>query len=459
MARTLRLLLIEDSKDDALFETEALRQGGYAPDVTRVDTPEALKAALESGGWDAVIADYNLPSFTGIDALRIVQATDMDVPLLLVSGAVGEELAAAVLKAGFHDFILKENLSRLAQVMKRELREAEIRRERTEAVKGLLQVYAELEQRVVERTAELQAANAKLRDSRLATLNLMEDAVIARKKAEETSERLRLEIIERKHAEAALRRSEEQLKVLNDDLERKVEQRTQELQETQLQYLHAEKLTAIGKMSASIAHEFNNPLQGIMTILKGLKKRAVLEPEDRELLEAAIDESERMKNLIRSLQEFNRPSSGKKVPMDVQKTIDSILLLQKSDFRTRRISVELNYAERLPPIHAIPDQIKQVFLNLLTNAADACLQRGGVITVSTWQEDKRVAVAIKDSGIGIEQEKIDLLFQPFYTTKPDIKGTGLGLSVSHGIIKHHQGEIRVESRPGEGSTFTVLLPV
>lgn len=119
----------------------------------------------------------------------------------------------------------------------------------------------------------------------------------------------------------------------------------------------------------------------------------------------------------------------------------------------------LHYAERLPHILAIPDQIKQVFLNLLTNAADACHQPGGVITISTWQDDERVAVAIKDTGLGIKPENMDLVFQPFYTTKPEIKGTGLGLSINHGIVKHHQGEIFIESRPGEGSTFTVMLPV
>jgi signal transduction histidine kinase len=242
-------------------------------------------------------------------------------------------------------------------------------------------------------------------------------------------------------------------------LERRVEQRTLELQETQQQYLHSEKLSAIGKLSASIAHEFNNPLQGIMSILKGLKKRAILEEEDRGLLDAAISESERIKNLIRSLQDFNRPSSGKKAVLDVQQIIDSLLLLCKSDFKNKSISVVLNYAEGLPLIQAVPDQIKQVFLNLLTNAADACVKPGGVITISTWQEEKRIAVAIKDTGLGIESEKIDLIFQPFYTSKPTAKGTGLGLSISHGIIQSHRGEIRVESKSNGGSTFTVLLPI
>ena len=145
--------------------------------------------------------------------------------------------------------------------------------------------------------------------------------------------------------------------------------------------------------------------------------------------------------------------------MDVHKSIDSLLLLRKNDFKSKRISVVLNYAERLPQIMAIPDQIKQVFLNLLTNAADACIQPGGVITISTWQEEERIAMAIKDTGIGIKPEKMDLIFQPFYTTKPEVKGTGLGLSVCHGIVQNHQGEIRVESQPGKGATFTVLLPI
>jgi signal transduction histidine kinase len=255
------------------------------------------------------------------------------------------------------------------------------------------------------------------------------------------------------------RQQAEHLQTLNQELELRVEQRTRELQETQKQYLHAEKLSAIGKLSASIAHEFNNPLQGILTILKGLRKRAKLGAEDTVLLDAAIGESDRIKELIRGLQEFNRPSSGRKVPMDVHKALDSMLLLHKSDFKGKRIAVECHYAERLPPILAVPDQIKQVFLNLLTNAADACRLPGGVITVGTRQEGNRVAITISDTGIGIKPEEMDLIFQPFYTTKPEIKGTGLGLSVSHGIIESHGGEIQVESRPGEGATVTVLLPI
>lgn len=253
--------------------------------------------------------------------------------------------------------------------------------------------------------------------------------------------------------------AEELLHSINSELEQRVEERTRALQETQIQYLHSEKLSAIGKLSASIAHEVNNPLQGIMSVLKGLKKRAIMEEEDRELLHAAIEECDRIKQLIRNLQEFNRPSSCRKSVIDVRKVIDSLLLLHKSEFKTKGIFLEIHHADHLPQIVAIPDQIKQVLLNLLANAADACQHPGDTITVTTWQEGDRVAVAVKDSGIGIEPEQIGLIFQPFFSTKPAVKGTGLGLSVCHGIIKNHGGEISVTSTPGQGATFTVFLPI
>jgi PAS domain S-box-containing protein len=255
------------------------------------------------------------------------------------------------------------------------------------------------------------------------------------------------------------KKAEEALQTMNDELERRVEQRTRELQETQSQYLHAEKLSAIGQLSASIAHELNNPLQGVLTILKGLKRRAILDEEDKELLDLAIDENERMKILIRSLRDFNQPSPGRKTVMDVHASLDSLLMLYRNDFRRKGISTVLNYAEGLPRILAIPDQIKQVFLNLLNNATDACLPNGGQITITTCHVQQRVAVTITDTGIGISPENLDRIFHPFFTTKSTVKGTGLGLSVCHGIVQNHNGEIRVESRPGDGSTFTVLLPV
>ncbi len=253
--------------------------------------------------------------------------------------------------------------------------------------------------------------------------------------------------------------AEEALVALNVDLELKVKQRTLELQEMQQLYLHSEKLAAIGKLSASIAHEFNNPLQGIMSILNGVKKRSTMEEEDAELVDIAIGEGKRISKLIRSLQDFNRPSSGVFAIMDIHQSLDAIILLHKNDFAKKRIEVKTYYAPDLPPITAVADQIKQVFFNLLTNAADACQNRGGIITISTVRENSKVTIAIKDSGVGIAPADRDNIFRPFYTTKPEVKGIGLGLSISYGIVKKHKGEIRIDSMPGKGATFTVVLPI
>ena len=248
------------------------------------------------------------------------------------------------------------------------------------------------------------------------------------------------------------KRARDALESFNRALEQKVEQRTSEL-------LHAEKLAAIGRLSASFAHEFNSPLQAIMTILKIFEMSSTLNPEERKFLAAAIDEGKRMKDLIGSLRDFHKPSSGRKVLMDVHATIDSVLLLCKFDFNRNKILTSMHYAENLPQIKAIPDQIKQVFLNLLTNAADACLDRGGIILIRTWQEGPIIAVEIQDTGVGIPLGNLEKIFQPFFTTKPAVKGTGLGLSVCHGIVQSHGGTIRVESEPGAGSIVTVYLPI
>ncbi|MGB3225933.1 MAG: ATP-binding protein [Desulforhopalus sp.] len=255
------------------------------------------------------------------------------------------------------------------------------------------------------------------------------------------------------------KKAEDALQALNDELEKRVEQGTLELQETYRQYLHAEKLSAVGKLSASIAHEFNNPLQGIYTIVKGIKRRAIMEEEDKELLDLAISETERMKNLIISLRDFHKPSAGKKEKMDVHGALDSLLLLYKSDFKRKKISTVRKYADGLPLITVVPDQLKQVFLNLLNNATDACSEKGGVVTITTYHDNQKVAIAIQDSGVGLSDDERNKIFEPFYTTKPKEKGTGLGLSICQEIIQHHQGKIRVESQPGKGSTFTILLPV
>lgn len=247
------------------------------------------------------------------------------------------------------------------------------------------------------------------------------------------------------------------LELAYEAMEQRVAERTLELEEAHEQLLHAGKLSAIGKLSASIAHEFNNPLFGVINVLSGIRRRVKMEAADTELVEMALSECSRMKNLIRDLQDFNRPSSGQLAPMDLHKTIDSLLLLSKKDYQVRHIEIVREFDQRIPNIKAVADQIKQVLLNLLNNAADAC-EGGGTIRVRTaLGEAGKVVIQIIDNGKGIAPENLAKIFAPFFTTKPAVKGTGLGLSVSHGIVKRHGGTITVESEPNQGTTFTVTL--
>ena len=245
---------------------------------------------------------------------------------------------------------------------------------------------------------------------------------------------------------------------VRDELERQVEERTRVLELTHQQLLHVAKLGAIGKLSASIAHEFNNPLQGVMNILQGVMKRADLDEDDKELMTIAVKENERMRDLINSLQDFNRPTTGKASLVNINEILDNLLLLGKKGFKSKGINIETHFDENIPPIMAVSDQIQQVLLNLLHNATDACSMNDS-ITIVTKKSDGKAIVEVHDTGNGIAHEIKDQIFDPFFTTKPEVKGTGLGLSVSYGIINKHYGNIEVDSEPGKGSIFTVTLPI
>ncbi len=251
-------------------------------------------------------------------------------------------------------------------------------------------------------------------------------------------------------------KTEKIIGIIQDITDRK--QSELELRAMHAQLLHAEKLNAIGKLSASIAHEFNNPLQGILNIISGIREHSSLSPEDNELLDMAIVECNRMKSLTRSLHDFNRPTHTRLDLVDMQAMIDSLLLLNKKDLLQRGINLKKDYSPGLPQIKVIGDQMKQVILNLLQNAADACIA-GDVITIALHAEAHKMILTISDTGCGIKDDDLAQIFNPFFTTKPDLKGTGLGLSISYGIVKKHGGRIDVVTKWGAGTSFQIVLPL
>ncbi len=235
-----------------------------------------------------------------------------------------------------------------------------------------------------------------------------------------------------------------------------------EVKKVHNQLLHSEKLAAIGKLSASIAHEFNNPIYGIRSALECLLDENIVSLLDKQhikLLNMSLEECARMANLIKSLQDFNRPSEEGSSFINIHNAIDNMVLFCKRRLKKRKISIETKYDVNVPEINVVPDQIKQVLLNMIQNADDAISDKGGNITISTEYVEPDILIHIKDTGSGIKKIHTNSIFEPFFTTKPAVKGTGLGLSICYGIIKKHNGDIKVKSAPEKGTTFTINLPV
>jgi signal transduction histidine kinase len=228
--------------------------------------------------------------------------------------------------------------------------------------------------------------------------------------------------------------------------------------ELQNQLNHAQKMEAVGRLSASFAHEFGNPLLGVRSVIKDISDRIAMEKSDRQLLKLACGECERMKVLIRDFQQFQRVSSGEKDFFDIHEILDNVLFFYKKHFEKNSIILYKEYDCTVPTVFVSKDQIAQVFLNLIINAVDAMSSTGGDLTITTRSQDSTVFVEVRDSGIGIEEDNKELIFEPFFTTKPEVHGTGLGLSISYGIVAGHGGEITFSSKINEGTRFIVQLP-
>jgi PAS domain S-box-containing protein len=255
------------------------------------------------------------------------------------------------------------------------------------------------------------------------------------------------------------KKTEEELSLHRHHLEELVMQRTADLESTHLQLLHAEKLSATGKMAASMAHEFNNPIYGIRNVLEKIMRRVQMEDNNKRFVQLAIQECDRVAMLIRRVLDFYSPSTDEKEWIDVHESIDDMILLIQKKFSTRGINLVKEYASDMPSIEAVRDQFKQVILNVLQNAEEAIPEGGGGVTIATSAANGKTQIQITDTGTGISAQVMKNIFDPFFTTKPSVKGTGLGLSVTYGIIKKHSGEILVDSLPGRGTTFTIFLPV
>ncbi|MFC1510752.1 ATP-binding protein, partial [Candidatus Omnitrophota bacterium] len=255
--------------------------------------------------------------------------------------------------------------------------------------------------------------------------------------------------------------AEEELNLYKDNLESLVETRTEELSDSQAQLLQAEKLSSIGRLGAGVAHELNSPLTGLLVLTRAYKEEQDPKSKQFHHLEDMERACEHMARIVKELNAYARPSQGELTELNCNDVIDSTLSFSAHILRLKNIIVKKKFEPLLDPVRGEKTRLQQVILNLITNACDA-LKHDGLITISTQncQRDNNrfVEVRIQDNGSGINKENQVKIFDPFFTTKRPGGGIGLGLSIVYKIIKDHNGNISVKSRPGKGCCFSIMLP-
>jgi len=231
------------------------------------------------------------------------------------------------------------------------------------------------------------------------------------------------------------------------------------LRATQEQLVQKEKLASVGQLAAGVAHEINNPLGTIMLLADVLYKEVPEDDPHRPDLAMIAEQARRCKGIVFDLLSFARQNRVMAQETDLNALVRSVVMEEADKDAYAGVQIVQDLNPGLPIIQADPDQMRQMLVNLMSNAADAMAPGGGVLTLRTAQPDaQHVQISVSDTGTGISEEAMSNLFTPFYTTKPPGKGTGLGLSIIYGIVKMHRGDIQVESQVGVGTTFTIVLP-
>jgi PAS domain S-box-containing protein len=504
----LHLLILEDDPIDAELVVATIEQAGYTcrwDRATSESSFRSLLAAQDPLPYNVVLVDYNLPSFDGLRALQQLRARDPEVPCIMISGVLGEAVAIESIKAGATDYVLKSQIARFPAVLARALREhAELRQRRRaeEALRHAEARYRDLFENANDIIYTLDipgfftsvnAAGERLFGyprEQLLRMNIrtfltpesdaraqMYLATKLEGPAETTTydveitrpdgARLPLEvstrllfrdgrpyevqgiardISERRHAEAERRRLEEQL-------------------------MQAQKMESIGTLAGGIAHDFNNLLTAILgntqLALEGLAPGG----PNYELLLEIEQAARRAAALTNQLLAFSRRQRLERQVIDLNATMSELLNMLRRIIG-EDVEVELELAPNSPAVFADPAQIQQVVMNLAVNARDA-MPSGGQLRIATRSVQLDVAesqtypwlqagpyaeIVVSDNGSGMDEATQQRIFEPFFTTKEQGKGTGLGLAVVDGIIKQHDGFIKLASQVGQGTTFTIVLP-
>jgi len=505
MGKAVKVLVVEDSEDDVRLVLRALRQGGFELDWRRVQDLQGLHDAFEQQRWDAVLSDFRMPGFSGVDALRTFRSFDLDIPFIFVSGTIGEEVAVEAMKAGASDYVMKQNLARLAPVLDRELAQAVIRAQHRQAQIDLevsrdryvdlyefapvgyltLSIEGEIEQLNLTCADMLGSGRERLLSSRFSRFVVPED--IERwyehfLRVIQFGDRRRLELVLQREAGERMHVQLDCMRVtvggaafrvrvaLTDISERKEAEADIRKYETQLR--HAQKMESIGTLAGGIAHDFNNILGAILgnaaLALDFLGEGHPASPHLREVHKASV----RARTLVRQILTFSRREPQELVTQSLRPIVEETHRLLRATLPAG-VELDITLGPETPHVNADATQVQQVLMNLCTNAWHALKDGAGrigigldAVTLDAAAGQRLGGVAggpfvhlwVSDTGTGMDAATRERIFEPFFTTKPVGQGTGLGLSVAHGIVVAHHGAIVVDSEPGQGSTLHLYFP-
>jgi two-component system, cell cycle sensor histidine kinase and response regulator CckA len=500
MTRTLNLLIVEDSLEDAKLLVYQLKDAGFVPAWRRVETETEYRAAL-SEDLDIIVSDLRLPQFSGERALAVLRESGLDVPLIVVSGTIGEEGAVDLLKGGATDVVLKDRMVRLTPAVERALREVQDREERRQVEDALRKSEKNL--REAQRIGRVGSWELDLATERLEWSDETYRIFGCDPKSFTVSKEAFYEMVhldDRSRVQATIKESlrtgnpyaVEHRIIRADGSERVVEERAEvfydssgkarcvvgtaqditERKQLEEQVRRAQMMESIGRLAGRIAHDFNNILGTIMAYAELARTDMPGDKPGAECLREVLAACNRAKELISQIHAFSRHRQLERHPIRLQPIVTEVLKFIQP-LLPNNVEIVSDIASDAPVVLANEGQIHQVLMNLCTNAAHAMRGKSGRLNItlarSTVGPDlarshpnlspgEYAHLTVSDTGCGMSTETLNRIFEPFFTTKPSGEGTGLGLSVVHGIVQEHRGAITVESIPNVGTTFDLYFP-
>jgi PAS domain S-box-containing protein len=506
--KNLNILMVEDSEDDATLIERKLRKNGYNLNLKRAEDRKQMERAIKENKWDLIISDYILPRFSGREALKLAQEKLDGVPLILVSGKIGETVAVEMLKQGASDFVMKDNLTRLPNAVKHALKDAQMvkeKRKTDEELKKMVFRYKLLSKNIsdiiwtIDKDKKFTYVSPSiLKITGYKThelLNKQPEEVLVpehRQIVLDAFDQVKEIIKNRKFSELPKNELEVKLICKNGsviwtgtkvsvllDQEKKllgflgVTRDITGRKKIEVQSLEMQKMEALGTLAGGIAHDFNNILMPVIINSELLLSEASQNTTQHLYLEQILEAGKRGKALIKQILTYSRHSDLEKKTMDVVPLVKDFIPFLKPSLPSN-IRVEQAFASSHYIVNADQVQIQQVLMNLFQNARDAIGNEDGTIHLQVseirinpenqalypgLEPGPYVDISVKDTGCGIDRENVKRVFDPFFTTKRPEKGSGMGLPVSMRIIKNHQGHITFSSEIDKGSSVHVYLPL